>query len=328
MMRTLFVIISSGILLHLFACVPAKHLNDLQKEHKELKEENERLQYDLHRSQDRVMENEKTLKKWEKEKEEFKYELGQLKQERDLVQDKYDHLEASYEALEKSSSSALRENSAKNRELLSQIEKKQEELVEERSRLEALEKELADSQQDLERRSRRIDELEDMIASQKKQMTELKDKISAALTHFEGKGLEVYQKDGKVYVSMENKLLFRSGSYEVNEQGREAVTELANVLADNPEINVLIEGHTDTDPYNGQGALQNNWDLSTRRATAVVQILLQNTTIDPKNITAAGRSKYAPVADNSTVEGKAKNRRIEVILTPKLERLTSLLNQD
>lgn len=327
-MKFTFLWVSSLFLLSLFACVPAKQLNDLQNEFKDLQEENERLSYDLERNKNQLAESKEALEKFTKDKEDFEYALQRSVQERDLLQEKYDNLSSSYEALEKTSSFALQENAQKNRALLREIEEKQEELSSERTRLEALQKKLEDAERDLNMRSQRIDELEEVIAAQKKQMTDLKDKISAALTNFEGKGLEVYQKDGKVYVSMENKLLFSSGSWEVNERGAEAVAELAKVLAENPDINVLIEGHTDTDPYNGSGVIQNNWDLSTKRATAVVQILLQNKQIHPKNITAAGRGEFAPVADNTTPEGKAKNRRIEVILTPKLEQLSTLLDHN
>lgn len=312
--------------LSLLSCVPAKQFNDLETKFKSLEKDNEELAYDFQKTKDQLAENERQLNKFLTEKEDLQYQIKGLEQERDLLQKNYDNLKSSYDALETSSSSALQENTEKNKKLLRQIEEKQEELANERQRLEQLQNKLNHTQQDLEKRSQRVDDLEDIIASQKKQMNALKDKVSAALTNFEGKGLEVYQKDGKVYVSMENKLLFSSGSYIVNEKGQEAVIELGKVLAENSDINVLIEGHTDSDAYKGGGAIENNWDLSTRRSTAVVQILLKNNAINPKRITAAGRSQYAPVADNSTTEGKAKNRRIEVILTPQLEQLSALLN--
>ena len=121
-------------------------------------------------------------------------------------------------------------------------------------------------------------------------------------------------------------MLFKSGSWEVGSDGKMAVKQLGEVLAQNPDINVLIEGHTDDDPYNSKGDISGNWDLSTKRATAIVNILRTNSSIDPVRLTAAGRSEYAPVASNETPEGKAKNRRIEVVLTPKLDELNKLLN--
>ena len=182
-------------------------------------------------------------------------------------------------------------------------------------------------QRDLDARSRRVNELEELIAAKDAKMNALKEAISKALTNFEGKGLTVEQRDGKVYVSMENKLLFSSGSWAVNAEGRQAVKQLGQVLAENPDIAVLIEGHTDNVPYGGSGPLSDNWDLSTKRATSIVQILKENNNIDPQNLTAAGRGEYAPIATNETAEGRAKNRRIEVILTPKLDEVTKLLNE-
>ena len=181
-------------------------------------------------------------------------------------------------------------------------------------------------QKELERRSQRVAELERIIAAKDSEMTQLKNAISNALTAFEGKGLSIEQRNGKVYISMENKLLFKSGSWSVGTQGRSAVQQLGNVLADNPDISILIEGHTDNVPYTGNTQLSGNWDLSTKRATAIVKILRENSGINPKNLTAAGRGEFAPIATNDTAEGKAKNRRIEVVLTPKLDEISKLLN--
>ena len=179
----------------------------------------------------------------------------------------------------------------------------------------------------MEDRSNRVAELENVIASKDAAMRALKNAISKALTDFEGKGLTVEQRDGKVYVSMENKLLFNSGSWAVGSEGRRAVQQLGSVLGNNPDIAVLIEGHTDNAPYAGSGNLSGNWDLSTKRATAIVNILRENNAINAENLTAAGRGEFAPIATNDTPEGRAKNRRIEVILTPKLDELSKLLNE-
>ncbi|MDX1720689.1 MAG: flagellar motor protein MotB, partial [Salegentibacter mishustinae] len=232
----------------------------------------------------------------------------------------YATLKDSYDALEENSSAAISENSRQNRQLLAELEEKEQALVKEQARLDKL-------QRDLDARSRRVNELEELIAAKDAKMNALKEAISKALTNFEGKGLTVEQRDGKVYVSMENKLLFSSGSWAVNAEGRQAVKQLGQVLAENPDIAVLIEGHTDNVPYGGSGPLNDNWDLSTKRATSIVQILKENNNIDPQNLTAAGRGEYAPIATNETAEGRAKNRRIEVILTPKLDEVTKLLNE-
>ena len=172
----------------------------------------------------------------------------------------------------------------------------------------------------------RVDELEGLIARQEEAMRSLKEKLSDALLNFEGKGLTVEARDGKVYVSMENKLLFRSGSWTVEADGERAIAGLGSVLADNPDISVLIEGHTDNVPYSGKGPLKGNWDLSTKRATAIVKQLLENPDILPRNLTAAGRGEYLPIAPNSTRVGRASNRRIEVVLSPQLDEIKQIIN--
>ena len=128
---------------------------------------------------------------------------------------------------------------------------------------------------------------------------------------------------------MKNKLLFQTGSWAVGVEGKKAVVELGKVLAQNPEISVLIEGHTDDDKILGNigGGIESNWDLSTKRATAIVNILSENKDINRQNLTAAGRGEYAPLQPNTTAEGKAKNRRIEIILTPKLDEISKMLEE-
>ena len=170
-------------------------------------------------------------------------------------------------------------------------------------------------------------ELEALIAAKEASMRKLKETLSKALNGFEGKGLTVEQKNGKVYVSMENKLLFKSGSWAVNSEGKTAVVEVGKVLGDNPDISVLIEGHTDDDPFGGSGPIADNWDLSTKRATAIVAILSENKAVNKQNLTAAGRGEFSPLASNASAEGKAKNRRIEIILTPRLDEISKMLDE-
>ncbi|SFB81866.1 OmpA family protein [Zunongwangia sp. SCSIO 43204] len=306
----------SGSVLMLTSCVSSKVYKDLESRHADLKRENRELNSEL----ERLKGVDEELAELKSEHESLTAERDKLKSDLASLQSNYDNLKSSYDALEKNSSAAIAENSRQNRDLLAQLEEKEKALAAEQARLEKLEKDLA-------ARSKRVNELEGLIAAKDAKMNALKDAISKALTDFEGKGLTVEQRDGKVYVSMENKLLFNSGSWAVNADGRQAVNQLGNVLAQNPDISVLIEGHTDNVPYGGNGPLKDNWDLSTKRATAIVQILRNNNNIDPQNLTAAGRGEYAPVASNDTAEGKAKNRRIEVILTPKLDEVTKLLNE-
>lgn len=287
---------------------------DLKKEHNALSDENTTLKTDKNQL--------------EADKNKLQSELDKTKAERDKLAVDYaatkkslDNLKASYAALEKDSNDALEANINKNRQLLAELEAKQKALAAEQDRLNKLKK-------DLEASSARLAELEKMMADKDAAMKKLKETLSKSLKAFEGKGLTVTEKDGKVYVSMENKLLFESGSWTVGSEGKKAVDLVGKVLGDNPDISVLIEGHTDNDKITGTigGGVENNWDLSTKRATAIVNILSANAKVKKENLTAAGRGEYAPLMSNDTAEGKAKNRRIEIILTPKLDEISKMLN--
>ncbi len=316
--------ISVGLLLLALStsCVSKKIYTDLENKFADLKKENRKLADD----------NEDLLKsknKLELDGTTLKAEFDKLKAERDKLLVDYTAsdrnlktLQASYNALEKDSNEALASNINKNRELLAQLEAKQKTLSAEQDRLNKL-------KSDLEASSKRLNELESMMAAKEASMKKLKETLSKALNAFEGKGLTIEQKNGKVYVSMENKLLFQTGSWAVGVEGKKAVVEVAKVLAQNPDISVLIEGHTDDDKIVGNigGGIENNWDLSTKRATAIVNILSENKGVKKDNLTAAGRGEFSPLLSNDTPEGKAKNRRIEIILTPKLDEISKMLNE-
>lgn len=295
------------------SCVSKKIYNDLESKYTDLKKENRRLSNEneaLNQAKNQL----------ELDKEGLKNDLNKAMAERDKWQadhiassNKYAVLQDSYKALEKNSNDALQSNMAKNRDLLEQLEAKG--------------KALAIEQERLNKSAKRLSELEDLIAAKEASMRKLKETLSNALNSFEGKGLTVEQKNGKVYVSMENKLLFNSGSWAVGVEGKKAIIEVGKVLGDNPEIAVLIEGHTDDDAFTASGSIADNWDLSTKRATAIVAILSENKSINKQNLTAAGRSEFSPIASNATAEGKAKNRRIEIILTPRLDEISKMLNE-
>ena len=310
-----------AILISVTSCVSSKKYGELEGRNADLLRENRTMNEDLENFRNTNKDLDSELTGLKTDYETVTTERNQLMQKLEALQKNYNSLEDSYDALEKNSSAAIAENSRQNRELLAQLDEKEAALIQEKNRLEKLEKDLAV-------RSQRIDELETVIAAKDAKMNALKNAVSNALTNFEGKGLSVEQKNGKVYVSMENKLLFESGSWAVNTEGRKAVQQLGSVLAQNPDIAVLIEGHTDDVPYGGSGQLKDNWDLSTKRATSIVHILRENANIDPQNLTAAGKGEFAPVAPNTSEAGKAKNRRIEVILTPKLDEITKLLNEN
>ena len=304
------------------SCVSKKIYQDLENKYADLKKEHNALS-----DENGLLKTDKN--QLELDKNNLQTELDKTKAERDKLAADYaatkkslDNLKASYAALEKDSNDALEANINKNRQLLAELEAKQKALAAEQDRLNKLKK-------DLEASSARLAELEKMMADKDAAMKKLKETLSKSLKAFEGKGLTVTEKDGKVYVSMENKLLFESGSWTVGSEGKKAVDLVGKVLGDNPDISVLIEGHTDNDKITGTigGGVENNWDLSTKRATAIVNILSANAKVKKENLTAAGRGEYAPLMSNDTAEGKAKNRRIEIILTPKLDEISKLMNE-
>lgn len=188
-------------------------------------------------------------------------------------------------------------------------------------------KQLEQSQSEIHNRSQRVEELEQMLRAREEAITAIRRKVADALLGFEGKGLSISTREGKVYVSMDDKLLFRSGSFEIDPKGASAVKELATVLAQNSDINVMVEGHTDDVPYKSNGPLKDNLDLSAKRATTVVRLLLANKEINPSRIIAAGRGESLPVVAEKTADARAKNRRTEIILTPKLDELMQLMDK-
>ena len=279
------------------SCVTTKVFNDLEVRYYEMKTQSNALK----NSKDSIQ------KSWVKLNEKWNETKSYLKRSRDSINSGLNEikiLQDEYFLLKENSDQKIKENIEKNNSLI---------------------KEIAIKETELQSRLDRVNELEKMINEQKTSLNQLKESLSDALLNFEGKGLTVKQRDGKVYISMENKLLFKSGKWDIEREGKKALTQLSRVLEKNPDISILIEGHTDNVPFTSIGDLESNWDLSTKRATAVVKILLKNNQILPQNLTAAGRSEYLPIAPNSSKEGRASNRRIEVILSPSLEEITKLL---
>ncbi|MCL1851283.1 MAG: OmpA family protein [Bacteroidetes bacterium] len=172
----------------------------------------------------------------------------------------------------------------------------------------------------------RLNELQSILDQKDAEVKALRNKVANALKGFEDMGLTIYEKNGKVYVSLDEKLLFASGSWDIDSKGKEALTELGKVLANDTNINVVIEGHTDNVPYRGSGYIKDNWDLSVMRATAVVKELLKNKEINPQRISASGRSEYVPIDNEDSKEARAKNRRTEIILTPRLDELFQIID--
>ncbi|MEJ6760069.1 MAG: OmpA family protein [Flavobacteriales bacterium] len=234
---------------------------------------------------------------------------------------KYDRLSKQYDYLLDNNTTLITASARENKTLMDQLNTMQ-------SRLQAKEDSLNTERRLLERGQRRVNELEGVIHRKDSTVAYVRQKVSDALLGFNGNGLTVNMRDGKVYVSLENSLLFAPGSWNVAANGEVALENLAKVLAENADITVLVEGHTDNDAYRGQSQVKDNWDLSVLRATNVVKILTKNAGMNPERITAAGRGEYVPLVENSSQENKAINRRTEIILTPDLTELANLLEGD
>ena len=248
------------------------------------------------------------------------------------LQSKYDALSDAYDLLTSKNSRYMADKAKETKKLLEQLEQaqtelfaKEDELNQLSASLDAKEDELKLAQEELNVRSIRVIELETIINKKDSMVSALKKSISKALIGLEGEGLTVVQKNGKVYISLEEDLLFASGKYEVNNGGMAALSKLATALASQKDLEILVEGHTDSIPLSGRGLVKDNWDLSVMRATNVVKVLLKTPSLDPLQLTAAGRAEFVPIAINKTKEGRSANRRIEMILSPNLDDLFELL---
>ncbi|MCH8331388.1 MAG: OmpA family protein [Bacteroidetes bacterium] len=238
-----------------------------------------------------------------------------------------------YEKLSNTNKNLLTSSSAVMQKMELELESKKRELEEKGTYLKALEMSVLEKEKKVEaleaglkEREARVDELEGIISEKDAAVQKLKKSITDALLGFKESDLTVETKNGKVYVSLSEKLLFKSGSTVVDPKGVEALTKLADVLAENKDISILIEGHTDNVPITG--AIKDNWDLSVLRATSIVRILSEKNKVDPMRIMASGRGEFQPVSDNSDAAGRQKNRRTEIILTPNLDELFKLLESN
>ncbi len=253
---------------------------------------------------------------------------------RNLTQ-KYDKLNVLNEQLMDRLDKLLKGSEKDNAKLSGDLQMTQEQLLKKQDELKLLEakliiqkKELDELAAQLKTREARVNELEAIIKSKDQAANDLKKKLQDALLGFEGKGLTITQKNGKIYVSMDESLLFASGKTNVQPKGVEALKNVAKVLEQNSDINVMVEGHTDDVPMNGAGEIKDNWDLSVMRATSVTKIMLNSAKIDAKRITSAGRGEYLPLDPAKTPEARKKNRRTEIILTPKLDELLKVLGDN
>jgi chemotaxis protein MotB len=240
-----------------------------------------------------------------------------------------------YADLKVSQENLTKGNARETTKLLTQLQTTQEDLQKREDELHKLGWSLDEKKlkldaltSELDKRNAHMKELESIMGRKDSVVAALKTKLSAALLGIENNGLTIKIRNGKVYVSLEENLLFKSGSTTVDKGGIKALKKLSKVLEQNTDINVMIEGHTDNIPYHSDASIKDNWDLSAKRATSIVRILLDGTTVDPKRLTASGRGEYAPIDKGKTAEARQRNRRTEIILTPKLDELFKILENN
>lgn len=303
------------------SCVPAKRYNELVEKEKQCSE-------DLANYKTRSLDFEAEAMTLSDKVDVLSEALRAIQADTAAMGQQYRTLRAKYdkvvqinETLE-NNYDKLRLSGAKDAAKLQiELEDKRIELQRKEDELISLEKELVRKEYLLSERENRVKELEKLIRDRDEAVQILKSRISQALNSFKDKGLSVEERDGKVYVSLEARLLFASGSIAVEPEGKRALMDLAKVLETEPDLEIIVEGHTDTDKMAGSNHPKNNWELSVLRATSVISIMLENSKMTPKQLMAAGRSEFMPV----DVNDKAKNRRIEIILSPNLNDLYKLI---
>ncbi|MBP5540869.1 MAG: OmpA family protein [Bacteroidales bacterium] len=320
-----FLVLSSTFLLLLSSCVSMKEYEKLQSQYnqatkshnvtkqelQELREENAEL---VRQNQNMTT----TLNDLAAEQQKCKETVTTLNRAVASLQLHYDTTVENY----------MQQLTGKNRDL-----SKTTQLLEQRTReLNEKEEAFRTREQQLQERQNQLEAQEEAtraaLAAKEKELENVRNAVTKALVGFSDMGLNVEAKEGKVYVSMEDKLLFASGSWTVSAKGVEAIKMLAQVLEENKDLNIMVEGHTDNDAYHGSTAVKDNWDLSVMRATAIVKLLLkQGPAIDPARVEACGHGEYAPRVPNTSAANKAANRRTEIILTPKLSDLMNLIEQ-
>ena len=314
-------LLSAVIISSLSGCVTAKQFEELQDSCDLIDRENTELRLNSHDVEIEVVELRGQVATLSEARELLVADTARLGRFVADAEDEISRLRDLNDALTDQSGGRLATLNAENRALLEDVQRIRQELQTREDALLALEEDLAIRSEDLEDRSARVEELEDLLASRERAAEALRKRLERALLGFEGNGLSVEQRDGKVYVSLEAKLLFGSGSATVDQGGIDLLAKLGSVIAEQENLEIIIEGHTDSDNLSSTTFPHNNWELSVLRATSVLEIIRAQPGVDPSILTASGRSEYHPI----DLSDKSKNRRIEVILAPRLDALFELL---
>jgi chemotaxis protein MotB len=310
------------------SCVPQRKYAEMQTGKAAAEQENEELRKAKEQLEAQNKELLTTKETQAKSIVELSTDTADLGKEYRQLRMQYDKINELNDILSKKSNELLSQATGENKKLVDELNKTQEALQKKEDMLKGLEKNLNEKQaaidianKELEEKQKRVDDMEKLLAEQQAASEALKTKVQNALLGFKDKGLTVTEKDGKVYVSMEAKLLFATGSTAVDPNGKKALIDLAKAIENEADMEIIVEGHTDTDKLASSSYPKDNWDLSVLRATEVVKILLANSAVKPQVLSASGRSEFHPVDTND----KSKNRRIEIILQPKLDELYKLI---
>lgn len=320
----------------LISCVPQRKLEECEGKQKACADELAALKTSAQANEAKLKDVNEQMLRANKDLDGLRRDTNVLGTNYRILTVKYDKLNQLNEELMDKMSKLLSNSEKDNAKLSGDLQSTQADLLKKQDELARLSAMLNKQKQSLDStskilmvREQRVNELESILAQKDKAAADLKKKLSDALYNFENKGLTITQKNGKIYVSMDESLLFASGKTAVEPKGIEALKNLAKVLEQNTDINIMVEGHTDDVPMHGNGEIKDNWDLSVMRATSVTKIILQNGPgIDPKRISAAGRGEFFPLDPAKTAEARKKNRRTEIILTPKLDELLKVLGTE
>lgn len=313
--------IFSLFILGLTSCVSSKKYNEILEKEQACVEELEKYKSAAINYESQFKDCDTKLNLLQSEAVQLRKDTTRLGEDLRFRNGQYNNLMNQLVEFEKQLESTKKKGQQTTSLLQTQLDAKSEELRRKQEILQELENELKQKQQLLAAREARVNELEELINRKDRAINEIKDRVLNALKPYEDSGLTVEEKDGKLYVSLEAKLLFASGSTKVEGEGKNAIIDLAKILENEKDIDIIVEGHTDTDVLRSSVSPKNNWELSVLRATSVVQIMLGNSEMSPRMIQAAGRSEYYPVDESD----KSKNRRIEIIVAPDLKGLFELI---
>lgn len=315
------------------ACVPARKYQDEQARAAKLSAQKEDCLTELESARTEIAELKGRIKHMDETIETLREDSAVIYQKYQKTSDLNKNLNDLYEKVITQNKDLLATSSAERQKLAMALAEKERELDQKEKRLNELQASLNDKekrtealQNDLRERERRVNELESILSKKDSAITALKNNIAKALLSFDEDELTVEMRNGKIYVSLAEQLLFKSGSITVDPKGRDALGKLAEVLKKQKDIDIMIEGHTDDVPIK-TASIKDNWDLSVLRATSIARILTEGSGVDPERIVACGRGEFMPVAPNETKEGRAKNRRTEIILAPNLDEVFKIIGQ-